>query len=139
MTFTEMDRAGKLLRGMKIAGECLSTEDLARAAWPQAVGERIARHARAVAWRDAPDGARLIVEVEDAVWKNQLETMRPQILPRLQEVAGRNGVRQIEFRLATPRRAPKRAERVRPQDEADGIADPVMRRIYRESRKRAAV
>jgi hypothetical protein len=137
MTFTEMDRAGKLLRGMKIAGLALSPEDLARAAWPQAVGERIARHARAVAWRDTSRGPRLIIEVEDAVWKNQLETMRPQILPRLQEVAGRNGVREIEFRLATPRREPQRAGRARPGDEAEGIADPVMRRIYKQSRKRA--
>ena len=141
MAFTGMDRAGKLLRELKIGGECLSPEDLARAAWPQAVGPRIARHARAVAWREtAAGGPRLIVEVEDAIWKSQLETMRGQILPRLQEVAGRNGVRQIEFRLVPPRREPQRAGRARPSaDEADGIADPVMRRIYKESRKRSAV
>lgn len=135
-----MDRAGKLLRGLKIGGECLSTEELLRAAWPSVVGERIARHTRAVAWREAAQGGpRLIVEVGDGVWKTQLEAMRGQILPRLQEVAGRGSVRQIEYRIEVPRRAPQRAEQARPSaDEADDIADPVLRRIYKASRKRSA-
>jgi predicted nucleic acid-binding Zn ribbon protein len=134
-----MDRAGKLLRGLKIGGDSVSAEDLARAAWPQAVGPRIARHTRAVALREtAGQGQRLIVEVEDAVWKSQLEAMSAQILPRLREIAGRENVRSVEFRLGLPRRLPQRAASARPAaDEADGIADPVLRRLYKASRKKS--
>lgn len=132
-----MDRAGKLIRGLKLAAG-LSAEDLLRAAWPHAVGARIARYARPVSVRNLEKGPRLIVEVEDAVWRSQLETMRGQILGRLREVAGPDSIDTIEFRLGVPRRLPQRAEQARSvPDEADGIVDPIMRRLYRVSRKRA--
>jgi predicted nucleic acid-binding Zn ribbon protein len=130
-----MDRAGKLIGGLKIGGESVPAEVLARAAWPQAVGARIAAHTRPVAFRDW----RLVVEVEDATWKSQLETMSGQILERLREMAGKDAVRSLEFRLGVPRRQPQRAEQARAtRDEADGIADPILRRLYRASRKRSA-
>jgi predicted nucleic acid-binding Zn ribbon protein len=133
-----MDRAGKLIRGLKLAAGTLSSEDLVRAAWPHAVGARIAAHARAVELREPAEGPRLVVEVEDAVWRSQLETMTGQILARVQEIAGRESVRSIEFRLGVPRRMPQRAEQARSvPDEADGIQDPLMRRLYKASRKRA--
>lgn len=130
-----MDRAGKLIRGMKIGGESVPAEELVRAAWPQAVGARIASHTRPVALQDW----RLVVEVEDATWKSQLETMSGQILPRLREIAGKDAVRSIEFRLGVPRRMPQRAEQARAtKDEADDIADPILRQLYRTSRRKSA-
>jgi predicted nucleic acid-binding Zn ribbon protein len=130
-----MERAGKLIRGLKLGGECLSAEDLVRAAWPQAVGPRIARHTRPVKLQES----RLVVEVEDAIWKSQLETMSGQILARLKDVAGPGNVRSLEFRLGVPRRLPQRAETVRTaRDEADGIENPILRRLYKASRKKAS-
>ena len=130
-----MQRAGKLIRGLKLGGEGLSPADCARAAWPHAVGARIAVHARAVECRDSL----LIVEVEDAIWRHQLYTMRSQILRRLADVAGKDCVRSIEFRIGVPRRAPQRAQSLLASpDEADGIADPILRRNYRASRKKFA-
>jgi predicted nucleic acid-binding Zn ribbon protein len=135
MADTQMERAGKFIRGMKIAGECLPAEDLARAAWPQAVGRRIAAHTRPVAFHES----RLVVEVEDLVWQSQLRTMSGQILARLKEIAGGDCVRVIEFRLGVPRRMPQRAGEARAtRDEADGIEDPVLRRLYKASRRRSA-
>jgi predicted nucleic acid-binding Zn ribbon protein len=133
-----MDRAGKFIRGLKLGSGTLSAEELVRAAWPQAVGERIAAHARPVSLRQLEDGPQLVVEVEDEIWRRQLLTMTRQILPRLWEIAGGDSVHSIEFRLGVPRRMPQRAERARSaQDEADGIQDPILRRLYRASRKRA--
>ncbi len=131
-----MDRAAKVIR--KLGAGTLSAGELVRAAWPHAVGTRIAAHARAVQVREAEGGPQLVVEVEDPVWRSQLQTMTNQILPRLQEIAGRENIRAIEFRLGVPRRMPQRAEQARSApDEADGIQDPLMRRLYIASRKRA--
>ncbi len=135
--FTQMDRAGKLIRGLKLGAGTLGAEDLVRAAWPHAVGARIAAHTRPVSLRQLENGHQLVVEVEDEVWRRQLETMMKQILSRLWEVAGRDSVHSIEFRLGVPRRMPQRAGTSRITDEAEGIEDPIMRRLYRASRKRA--
>jgi hypothetical protein len=44
----------------------------------------------------------------------------------------------LEFRIVPRRREPQRASEPLPLlDEADGIADPVLRGIYRASRKKA--
>lgn len=131
-----MDRAGKLIRSLKLPGECIDPEDVVRAAWIQAVGPRIGAHARAVALA----GRRLVVEVEDAVWQRQLQTLAPRILAKLAAVAGSECVAAIEFRTGLPRRQPQRAESTRPsRDEADAIADPVLRRLYIAARNRSAV
>jgi predicted nucleic acid-binding Zn ribbon protein len=135
MADTQMDRAGKLLRGLKIGGECLPAEESVRAAWPLAVGARIAAQTRPVKFAEG----RLVVEVQDAVWQSQLQTMSGQILGRLKELAGAASVGSLEFRLGVPRRMPQRAGQARAtRDEADGIADPILRRLYKASRKRAA-
>ena len=128
-----MERVAKSLARLKLS-DAISTEDLARAAWPAAVGKRIASHALAKSLvRDS-----LIVEVEDAIWQRQLEAVCGQILPRLGKLAGRESVAAIEFRIGIPRRAPQRAEQARAEsDEADGIADPVLRRLYKTARKRS--
>jgi predicted nucleic acid-binding Zn ribbon protein len=126
-----MERAARLIGKLKM---CASAEDLARAAWPVAVGKRIAVHAAATAFY----GSTLVVEVEDYVWQKHLTTLREQILKKLDEVLGPGLVRGIEFRQMIPRRMPKREERAaRPVDDAEAIADPEMRRLYKVARRKA--
>jgi hypothetical protein len=61
-------------------------------------------------------------------------------------VTGSNRIQEIEFRIAIPRRQPQRAgvlngaadEATKLADESDAIQDPVLKRLYRISRKRAS-
>jgi len=125
-----MERAGRVLGKMKQ----LSDEDLIVAAWPNAVGKKIASHTRAVNLVRS----RLVVDVEDAVWQRQLFTLRGQILAKLEQVAGRPIAGEIEFRIAIPRREPQREElSARLPDEADAIPDFALRSIYKAARRRA--
>jgi len=131
-----MERAGKSLAKLKLP-DAISPDDLARAAWPAAVGRRIAVHA-------APKAlvrGSLIVEVEDGIWQKQLFSLRFQILAKLQEVVGAGIITDVEFRIATPRRPPQTAlnlNEAKPLDEADRIADPGLRMIYKQARKKAS-
>jgi predicted nucleic acid-binding Zn ribbon protein len=128
-----MERAGKLIAKLKLPKGSISEEALALAAWPAAVGKRIASNTRAISLI----GSSLIVEVEDAVWQRQLSVLENQILKKLEEIAGPSIVSEIEFRLVVPRRLPQRAELPRAvADEADEIRDPVLRKIYKGHRKR---
>jgi len=123
-----MERAGRVVGKLKVTTE----EQLAQAAWAQAVGKKIAGHTGNVSLvRD-----RLIVEVEDAIWQRQLFTLRRQILARVEQVMGTNLIQELELRIAVPRRGPQREERVS-ADDADAIKDPVLRNLYKASRKRA--
>lgn len=131
-----MERASKTLTKLKSAAG-ISSEDLARAAWPEAVGKRIANRAIAVGLvRD-----RLIVEVDDAVWQQQLFHLEGQILKSLRKLIGDDLVRQLEFRVAIARRPPQFATQAAPApesaDEADGIDDFVLRTVYKQARKKA--
>jgi hypothetical protein len=131
-----MERAGKSLAKLKLS-DAISPDDLARAAWPVAVGKRIAAHAAA---KSLVRGS-LIVEAEDGIWQKQLFYLRFQILAKLQEVVGAGVITDIEFRIATPRRPPQPAvslNSAKPLDEADGISDPGMRMIYKQARKKAS-
>lgn len=132
-----MEHAGRLIGNLNRAKHMLPDEDLARAAWPRAVGKKIAaRTAVARLVRKT-----LVVEVEDMIWQRQINTLRPQIVQALSKVAGPGLVEDIELRPMTPRRVPQRADTARrdalPPDEADAIADPQLRRVYRMSRKKA--
>ena len=130
-----MERASRLIGKMKFPGESISTEELICAAWSVAVGKRVARHARA----ERLVRTKLIVGVDDAVWQRQLFTMSRLIIARLAESVGEGLVDEVEFRIAPARRGPRRAERSAsevPRDEADGIEDPGLRRLYLISRKR---
>ena len=133
-----MERAGRLIAKWKLCAECVQPEALARAAWPVAVGKRIAAHSTATALVRS----RLVVEVEDPIWYGQLTGLRAHILKRLDDVLSSGTVTEIEFRLGVPRIPPRREERVLPlldqhQDEADDIASPALRRLYKTARKRA--
>jgi hypothetical protein len=135
-----MRRAGSFLAELKLPGDIVSTEDIAIRAWPVAIGKRIARHARAVSLV----GQRLVVEVEDAIWQRQLFSLRDQILRKLDQATGTPVVKQLEFRVAPPRRLPQpeilpagRGPQSESPDDGSLIADPVLRKLYQVSRKKA--
>ncbi len=130
-----MERASKLIRGLNLPGDTFPSGEIACAAWPAAVGKKIAAHTRAARMVRT----RLIVEVEDQVWQRQLFALTSHILRNLDKSLGPGLVEDLEFRIVPRRREPQRAHLPIPAlfDEADGIADPVLRGIYRASRTRA--
>ncbi|MBI1792122.1 MAG: DUF721 domain-containing protein [Acidobacteria bacterium] len=127
-----MERASRVMGKLRFPDDAVTGEELARAAWNSAVGPRIARHARA----ERLVRGKLIVGVDDSVWQRQLFVMSRLILEKLGGTLGEGRVTDLEFRVAPPKRAPRRAEASRPADEADSILDPGLRRVYLASRKR---
>ncbi|MCL4401130.1 MAG: DUF721 domain-containing protein [Acidobacteria bacterium] len=133
-TFPNMVRASRLIRKLGLPPDALNAGELVRHAWPGAVGKTVAAHARAVDMVRS----RLVVEVEDNVWQRQLFSLAGQILRNLEKQLGPGLVDDLEFRIVPPRRGPQRAAFSTARgDEADGISDPVLRHIYRASRKKA--
>jgi len=130
-----MERASTLIQGLRLPGEAIGAEELARAAWSQAVGGKIAGHTRAARMVRT----RLIVEVEDKIWQRQLFALTPHILGNLAKHLGAGVVEDLEFRIVPRPKGPQRAEQAIPvpSDEAETIADPVLRGIYRAARKKA--
>ncbi len=134
-----MERAGKTLARLKLS-KSISAQELACVAWPEAVGATIARYS-------TPIGLvrkKLVIEVEDATWQQPLFQLEAQILKRIAEVLGAGLVDDLEIRIARPRRPPQRATQLTPNavpaavpDDADHIRDPVLRIVYKQSRKKA--
>ena len=129
-----MQRAGSLIGKLKLSPELADPQARARAAWTLAAGKKIAAHTAA----SALVRGTLVVEVEDMVWQRQLNTLRHFLLRNLREVLGEEMVTEIDFRpmrhTAPERRKPQRAESAR--RDANGIEDPVMALLYRQSQKR---
>jgi len=131
-----MERLSKLIRGLRLPGDTITDSDLACAAWPQAVGKRIAAHTRAAKLVRR----RLIVEVEDQIWQRQLFVLGYHIVRNLERQLGPDVVEDLEFRVVPRRREPQRAAQSTPgmnADEADAIRDPVMRGLYKTARAKA--
>ena len=61
--------------------------------WADAVGPRIARHTRAVAFRD---GA-LQVEVEGSAWMHELGFLKRELIGRINQRLGSNEVTELRF------------------------------------------
>lgn len=106
--------------------------------WMAAVGRELARCTRPT-WLAK---GRLTVEVDGANWREQLYPLSGQILARLNKMLGESVVSRIDYRVARPqRRPPGRASSAavcpEPFDEASGIHDPQLRRLYRASMKRS--
>ena len=141
-----MERAARLIGKLRIPKEVLEPEALARAAWPVAVGRRIANHARV----SRLVRSTLVIECEDAIWQNHLYTLSSQIVEKLQGILGPRVVTGLDFRPMVPRRGPQIAESARQQpstvaagslpsavpDEADSIPDAAFRLLYRQSRRK---
>ncbi len=131
-----MERASKLIRGLSLPGGTLSAEELACAAWPDAVGKKIAAHTRAARLVRTT----LVIEVEDKIWQRQLFSLTRHILGNIERRVGSGLVDDLEFRIVPRKREPQRAAQALPQelfDEASAIADPVLRSIYRAARNKA--
>jgi hypothetical protein len=132
-----MDQAGRIIAGMKGASAVTSPERIACGAWKRAVGKRLAAKTNAVKLvRD-----RLVVEVEDEVWRESLWKLRFQILRNIEKEIGTEIVADLQFVVAPPRREPQRETGKAPivldnADESDAIADPGLRRVYRNSRRK---
>ena len=75
-----------------------------------------------------------MVEVEDIVWQRQLNTLRHFLLRNLHKELGEALVTEIDFRPMPRKLAPQRAETARPA--VEGIQDPVMGLLYRQSQKK---
>jgi len=137
LSSVRMERAGKALAKLKLSA-AITTDQLAFAAWPAAVGKRIAAHA----CPKALVRGCLLLETDDAIWQKQLFHLRFDILAKLTEVLGGGIVTDLEFRVAktAPRRPPQQAQRhgeSAAPDEADRIEDPGMRIVYRQARSKA--
>ena len=68
-------------------------------AWPQVVGERIARYSSPV---DIEDGV-LTLQADNAVWRQELTLLLPDILRRYNELCGEGAVREIRWYRRAPR------------------------------------
>jgi predicted nucleic acid-binding Zn ribbon protein len=133
-----MERAGRVIRQLKLSKVNVTSEELAKAAWPAAVGKKIASRTRAAGMVRST----LIVEVEDFLWQKNLFGLRRQILHNIEKVLGPGLVEEIEFRSrALPKRMAQREEvsafPPRDEDTSNEPSDPVFRRIYRQSRRKA--
>jgi len=132
-----MDQASRIIARLSPGSDLITRESIACRAWKKAVGKRLAGYTSALKLvRD-----RLVVEVEDEVWRSQLWALRFQILKNLEKAIGPGIVGDLEFRVMPPRRQPQRALAAAGTldalgDDAMGIEDPILRRNYLLSRAR---
>jgi hypothetical protein len=135
-----MDQASRIIARWAGVSGLIGEEKIACAAWKRAVGGKIAVRTRALKLvRNT-----LVVEVEDELWRKNLWSLRYQILRNLEKAIGPEIVTEVELRIMPPRMGPQRAsdqgfgERLvlEPVDDAEGIADPGLRRIYKAARRR---
>ena len=70
-------------------------------AWPRLVGPRVARHARAVAFRHGT----LHVEVEGSAWMQELTFLKPDLARRINQHLGSELVRDVRLSLPRTRHA----------------------------------
>jgi predicted nucleic acid-binding Zn ribbon protein len=86
-----------------ILAASLASEEVAEAAciaaWKDAVGETLSRHAVPVGFQNKI----LVVAVEDIIWQRQLRQMCGQLLSRLNSVLGQPIVKSIELRIDAAR------------------------------------
>ncbi len=141
-----MERAGRIIARWRKTGDSEAMQEVAQAAWRVAAGQTVNRHTLGVSLVRT----HLVVEVEDHTWRRQLFALRYQILASLKKVIGEGVVETLEFRVPAQRMGPGRETRNREPaakpaaraepvaDEADDIKDPVLRLLYKKSRKRAS-
>lgn len=140
-----MERAARVLRKGKQSRSILDDSQAIEAVWTTAVGRSIARHVS----RLRLVRSILVVEVEDAIWQRQLRTLDIQILERIRLFLPDVAIAGLEFRIGLPRRDPQRAATASgsgpvtffanaSEDEADRIQDPVLKKVYQISRRKAS-
>jgi hypothetical protein len=100
-----MERASRAFQKHKLTKPLLTDEEVLRASWRAAVGRIIAKHTSRVRLVRTT----LLVEVEDAIWQRQLNSLRRQILDQVRKTSGNMTLTEVEFRIAVPRRQAQRA------------------------------
>jgi hypothetical protein len=129
-----MDPTAKLLNDLGSLRNLESVDQKLRRCWKSAVGEKIANHSRVIQLR----GSTLHVGVDDAVWKSQLEQLHSHVLERIRATSGIGSIDRVAFRVVPQRIRPRVAQvPLFGADEADRIEDPLLRRIYKVSRRKA--
>ncbi|MHB8846447.1 MAG: DUF721 domain-containing protein [Nitrospirota bacterium] len=109
--------------------------------WAKAVGPGIARHSQPASIR----GKRLTVVVDSSAWMQQLSMLKPEIISKVNDRLGPDGIEGITLRLgeledpagppeeARPAAGPlDTAERKRIEEYLAGIADPEARAALRQ-------
>ncbi len=86
-----------LLRQLGLAGNVAGWRAVSE--WPAVAGARIARHTRAVAFRDGT----LHVEVEGSAWMHELGFLKRELVRNLNRHLGADVVRDVRFTPAGPR------------------------------------
>jgi hypothetical protein len=136
MEIVPMDPASRIIARWPDAADVITHERIACGAWKRSVGKKVAQRTRALKLVRTT----LVVEVEDEMWKKNLWGLRYQILHNLAKAIGPEIVTDLELRIMPQRFGPQRADSVErvvtPADEADTIADPGLRRIYKAARRR---
>jgi hypothetical protein len=143
-----MERAARVLRKSKKPRSILNDDGAIQAVWPVAVGKAISRHTS----RLRLVRKNLVVDAEDAIWQRQLRTLERQIIDRVRLLLPDIEIESIEFRIGVPRRDPQMARDAAgfmqtgapgsllsgtSDDEADRILDPVLKKVYQLSRRKA--
>ena len=140
-----MERAARVFRNAKQSRSLLTDDQVLSAVWPAAVGKAIAAHTS----RLRVVRTILVIEVEDAIWQRQLRTLEKQILDRVHLFTPDLALAGVEVRIGVPRREPQKATAPTSSareplfaafssDEADRIRDPVLKRIFQISRRKAS-
>jgi hypothetical protein len=82
---------------LRAAGDSSEVSEAAAiAAWKYSAGEGLRQHAIATKL----DGNTLVIEVRDAIWQNQLATMKRHLISRVNSTLGQSLVINIELRIA---------------------------------------
>jgi predicted nucleic acid-binding Zn ribbon protein len=136
-----MERAARVLQKNKLSKSLVGDEEVVRAAWGAAVGKVINAHTMRVRLVRQT----LVVEVEDSTWQRQLRGLSQQVLARVRKLTGIEALTEVEFRVGVPKRLPQRAPSAAgahvladSADEADHIQDPVLKKVYQLSRRKAS-
>ncbi len=129
-----MERASRIIGKLNAPERPLTDEQVVLSAWARAVGKKIAQNTRP----SKMVRTKLVVEVEDAAWQRNLLSLSRHILSNLERAVGPAMVDDIEFRVVPRKREMERAAESMPllRDEADHIADPVLRVIYKAARRK---
>jgi hypothetical protein len=140
-----MERAARVFRKAKQSRSLLTDDQVLSAVWPAAVGKAIAAHTS----RIRVVRTILVIEVEDAIWQRQLRTLEKQILDRVRLFTPDLALAGVEVRIGVPRREPQKATAPTSRaseplftalsnDEAERIQDPVLKKVYQISRRKAS-
>jgi predicted nucleic acid-binding Zn ribbon protein len=81
----------RVLRQMGVAGEMPGWRAVQD--WPRLVGDRVARHSRAVSFRDGT----LHVEVEGSAWMHELGFLKRDLIAAINRHLGSDPVRDIRW------------------------------------------